>query len=268
MTKAVSLSLGFIFLLAPATGFSASTSAEDAAVNQAVLNQANTIVLRQKLMDAKSAASRGDLVGAVKLYEDAYVLVERVGSGIDAESAQTISGLTATRLELARRAQSRGDLLDADKEVNRVLKVNPHNSAALAFKKQNDQMIAAMQGRMPDPATVDQIPALAKEKTDAATLVQDGKLFYEMGKLDEAEAKLGQALKIDADNRGDVLQAELSAEREIRQQARGDQDAGRGQPGDQPVFTDLARFRGHLKAAVGKLDDGRESKPSPATSSI
>jgi len=202
MTKAVSLSLGFIFLLAPATGFSASTSAEDAAVNQAVLNQANTIVLRQKLMDAKSAASRGDLVGAAKLYEDAYVLVEQVGSGIDAESAQTISGLTATRLELARRAQSRGDLLDADKEVNRVLKVNPHNSAALAFKKQNDQMVAAMQGRMPDPATVDQIPALAKEKTDAATLVQDGKLFYEMGKLDEAEAKLGQALKIDADNRG------------------------------------------------------------------
>src|SRR5207245_2437658 len=63
---------------------------------------------------------------------------------------------------------------------------------------------------------------------------------------------------VDAHNRGDVLQPQLSAEREIRQQGRGDQDAGRGQTGDEPVFTDLALFQGHLNTAVGKLDDGGE----------
>ncbi len=41
---------------------------------------------------------------------------------------------------------------------------------------------------------------MAAQKTDAGTLVQDGKLLYEMGKLDEAEVKLSQALKLDPDN--------------------------------------------------------------------
>src|SRR5271170_291015 len=105
MTKAVSLSLGFIFLVASAATLSAQSSATDMAVNQAVLDQANTIVLRQKLTDAKAADARGDLPGAAKLYEDCYALVQRIGSGIDAETAQTISGLASTRLALARQAQ-------------------------------------------------------------------------------------------------------------------------------------------------------------------
>ncbi len=63
------------------------------AVNEAVLRQANTIVLRQKLAEAKNAVAHGDLPGAAKIYEDAYTLVQQIGSGIDAETAQTISGL-------------------------------------------------------------------------------------------------------------------------------------------------------------------------------
>ena len=84
MTKAAPLSLGLILLLAATAPMSAQTSPEDMAVNQAVLRQANTIILRQKLLDAKNTAGRGDLPGAAKLYEDAYALVEQIGSGINA----------------------------------------------------------------------------------------------------------------------------------------------------------------------------------------
>ncbi len=108
MTKAVSLSLGFIFLMAAVTPVVAQTSPARMAVNEAVLRQANTIILRQKLLDAKNTALRGDLTGAAKLYEDAYKLVEQIGSGIDAEKAQTISGLASVRLTLARQAQNQG----------------------------------------------------------------------------------------------------------------------------------------------------------------
>ena len=103
MTKAVLLSLGLFFLLATASP-AQTNSAADLAVNRAVMDQANTILLRQKLEDAKAAAARGDLPGAAQLYEDAKALVDQIGSGIDAETAQTISGLVATRLELARQA--------------------------------------------------------------------------------------------------------------------------------------------------------------------
>ena len=63
-------------------------------------------------------------------------------------------------------------------------------------------MIAAMQGQMPDEATLQQAPFIVNDKTDADTLVRDGKLLYEMGKLEEAEAKLQQALRLDPDNLG------------------------------------------------------------------
>jgi hypothetical protein len=114
MTKAVSLSLGFIFLLAAAATSSAQTSVTDTAVSEAVVRQANTIVLRQKLVDARSVSARGDLSAAAKLYEDAYALVMQIGSGIDTERAQTISGLVSVRIELAREAQGRRDLREAE----------------------------------------------------------------------------------------------------------------------------------------------------------
>src|ERR1039457_7208309 len=107
MTKAAPLSLGFVLLLATAARLPAQTSLTDAAVNEAVLRQANTIILRQKLLDAKNTAARGDLTGAAKLYEDANSLVEQIGPiSIPEEKAQTISGLASIRLTLARRAQS------------------------------------------------------------------------------------------------------------------------------------------------------------------
>ena len=62
MTKAVLLPLGFLLLLAPALPAQTS-SATDMAVNQAVQDQANTILLRQKLDEAKAAVARGDLAG-------------------------------------------------------------------------------------------------------------------------------------------------------------------------------------------------------------
>ena len=202
MTKAVSLSLGIIFLLATATVLPAQTSPTDAAVNEAVLRQANTIILRQKLVDAKNAAARGDLPGAAKAYDEAEQLVEQIGSGIDAEKAQTISGVVSTRLELARQAQHQGDLHEAATQVGRVLKVDPQNSAAQAFQRNNDKMLAASRGQTPDEATLQEVPYIANDKTQAGTLVRDGKLLYEMGKFDEAEVKLKEAISLDPDDEG------------------------------------------------------------------
>jgi len=202
MTKAVSLSLGFIFLLASLATLSAQNSATDMAVNEGVIRQANTILLRQKLEAANAAAVRGDLPGAAKDYEDAYTLTREIGSGIDVETAQTVSGLASTRLELARQAQGAGDLREANTQVNRVLLVAPQDPAALAFKRQNDQMLAAMRGRMPDAATLEKIPAIINDKTQAGTLVQDGKILYEAGKLEEADVKFKEALKLDSNNAG------------------------------------------------------------------
>ncbi|MEI9864646.1 MAG: hypothetical protein WDN00_08850 [Limisphaerales bacterium] len=220
MTKAVPFSLGLILLLAPMARLSAQTNAMDMAVNEGVIRQAKTILLRQELTAASSAVSRGDLPGAAKDYEDSYSLVKEIGSGIEVESAQAISGLVSTRLELARQAQAAGDLHEAETQVNRVLKVAPQNQAALAFKKQNDQMMAAMRGRVPDAATLEKVPTIVNEKVEAGTLVQDGKLLYEMGKLEEADAKFKAALKLDPGNTGANYYLNLTKQAQFAREER------------------------------------------------
>jgi len=200
MTKAALIFFGLAALLALPAAVPAQDTSTAIAVNEAVLRQANTIVLRQKLTDARRTELAGDTVAAAKLYQESCEMVGQIGSGIDSEAAQAMNGLSRTRLTLAREDQAHGDLRDAAKQVQQVLNVNPKNPEALAFKKQNDEMIAAMKGQIPSAPVVEQASQIAAQKTDAGTLVQDGKLLYEMGKLDDAEEKLNQALVADPDS--------------------------------------------------------------------
>ncbi len=54
----------------------------------------------------------------------------------------------------------------------------------------------------PAAGQTNRLPTLIPQKVEAATLVQDGRLLYELGKLDEAESKLKSALALDTDNKG------------------------------------------------------------------
>jgi tetratricopeptide (TPR) repeat protein len=200
MIKAVSLSLGLLLLLDASTRLPAQSNPTDVAVNEAVLRQARTVELRQKLIDAKKAADSGDLRVAAKYYQDANVLVTEIGSGIDLERGQTLDGLSKVWLTLARDAQRAGNYREADRAVKQVLNADPQNTEALAFKRQNDRLIDSLKGRIPDAETLDQIPAAIEQHQAAGTHVQNGRVFYEMGKLDQAEAELNEAQKLDPQN--------------------------------------------------------------------
>ena len=202
MTKAAHLSLGLAALLIYPATVPAQDTATSMAVQHAVKNQADTIDLQNKLVEARAAAQRGDIIASAKLYQECVDLAQQVGPGIEAESQQAVAGLAATCLTLARDAQSRGDYHAADTRIKQVLNADPKNAAAIALKAQNDQMLAALAGHVPDSATIDQATLIVGDKVTAGTLVQDGKLLYEMGKLDEADQKLAQAVKLDPDNAG------------------------------------------------------------------
>jgi tetratricopeptide (TPR) repeat protein len=211
MTKAAaSVTLGLILTLAGnSVSLAQDTSAASMAVSRALQNQANTILLRQKLEEAKATAGRRELTASAKLYEDAYTLVQQIGSGIDAETSQTVTGLVSTRLELARLAQQNGDVREAATQVNRALAVAPGNPAAQAFKQQNDKLIASLRGRMPDEQTLAQIPGIQEERRNAGTLVQNGKLLYDLGKYEEAQVILKEAMKLDPNDQGASLYLNL-----------------------------------------------------------
>jgi Flp pilus assembly secretin CpaC len=70
---------------------------------------------------------------------------------------------------------------------------------------------------VPNDETKALVPGIVKEKQDAGQLVQDGRLFLEMGKLEEAEKKLKQAIKIDPNKQAAYYYLNLVAEARYKQ---------------------------------------------------
>ena len=199
-TAGIALLLGVIVL----PSAQAQTPAQNANA-EVVRRQAAIIELKKELDEAKNVEDTGNHREAAKLYEKAWERVESIGfkaKGIDVESAATLEGLTRVRLALANRYANNGNLTEARKELKRILVLSPNNFVARGQLQSIDAQIEKLRGRMPSEETIGGIKDVIEEKTQAATLVQDGKLLYEMARYDQAEAKLKQALKIDPVNRG------------------------------------------------------------------
>lgn len=184
----------------------------EAAVHEAVRRQALTIELREKLGEAVQAEQRKDPMGAVKIYQHCVDLCRSIGSGVDSETRTAVNGVVRIRSNFALQAQKLGQYKEADTQFQAALSVDPKNQVLLAMKEKNDALLAAQVGRIPSDAVLAEVPGLITNKTTAATLVQDGKLLYELGKWDEAEAKLEEAIKEDPNNKAGAYYMNLIQE--------------------------------------------------------
>src|SRR5258706_5097647 len=144
----IPLSLSLLFAGVPAA-FAQPTGPTKAAIDEGVRRQAARQELQTLLDQAISAQRRHDLPQAAKLYDAAWEKVVYVGQNVDAEAEVTKSGLASVRLELAREAQRRGNLLEADVQVKDLLRVDPINRTAIEFRRANDQMMIAQKGTVP-----------------------------------------------------------------------------------------------------------------------
>jgi len=96
----------------------------------------------QKLSRAQAAEARHNLPEAATRYDDAWVLVQSIGTGVDEEREQTRAGLGRVRLELARNAQKAGHLRDADKQIKDLgIKTPSRRSLASSMSGGNQQKI-------------------------------------------------------------------------------------------------------------------------------
>ncbi len=217
MTKAAITSFCLFFVL-HATAPAQNPGASEDAATEAIRREAYKKELGDKLKDAQAAQKRGEHFAAAKLYEDCAALAKKTGSGVEAEQKQVDGGIIAVRLILADQAYRNGDFSNADVHLKRVLDLEPRNPVALELKKTNDQAILAQEGRMPDKETIDKLPDAHTDRVKAATLVQDGKLLYEAGKIDAAEVKLTQAVRLDPGNRAAFVYLDTIRDQRHRQE--------------------------------------------------
>jgi Flp pilus assembly secretin CpaC/tetratricopeptide (TPR) repeat protein len=198
MIKAATTTLSVMLVLGTATPLLGQQPLPGQfAGEEAVRRQAAKVQLRKTIEAAQKAQARQDLAGAAKLYEEALDAIEKIGIGVDRERNETIAGFSAVRLRLADEAQKRGNLEEASKQVNRVVRVDPQNAAAQKLKANIDKTIEDRRGKVASKEVQDRVSAIKEERIGTDILVQDARLLIEMGRLDEADAKLKQAVKQD-----------------------------------------------------------------------
>ena len=201
MRKAIQTTIVLLLCGVAAPVLRAQTAPAKTAEDEAVRREERKLIMREKLRQGQEAQKAGRLTEAAKLLDDAYEHGTYLGDVVEYENAQTLSGLVATRMQLAEAAQKFGNLEEADGHVTRVLKVDPKNPTAAKFKAGNDDLIARQKGMSPSKELLAQIPELRQEKIANSELIQDGRFLMEAGKLDEAEAKLREAIKRDPSNK-------------------------------------------------------------------
>lgn len=211
--------LTVLIVLAPALR---AQDANALAEEEAVKRQEATIRLHQKVLEAADAEKKHRVVDASKLYQEAYALVPFAvvnDPRADADKAAASNGLVRTRVELADRAHRNGDLIEAQKELDAAVRVQPQNEELRRMKMELDREVAESRGTRPSLDVLKQIPVEQEHKIDVATKVQNGKLLYEMGHLTEAEAELKEAIKMQPNNKAAYYYLDLIKEATYKDKA-------------------------------------------------
>jgi general secretion pathway protein D len=225
MTSAAKISLRLALLLA-ITLQAQPGPADDAqriADEEAVRRQNETRLLHRKLEEAEAAVQRKQLDEAARLYQEAVVHIplSEVGKpSVEADKRAAVAGLDSVRAALARQAMAAGDLITATTQLDAALKVDPNNEELHKLKAEINQRAIEQTGRVPSPDLIKKLPAMEKEKVDIATQVQNAKLLYEMGKLDESESILTRVMKEDPSNRTAPYYLDLIKEARFLDRAR------------------------------------------------
>lgn len=218
MIKAVKTSLILILLFAGVAPGRGQAALDDASA-EAVRRQANTIEMRKLIEDARLAKTRGQTLTAIQKYEAAWISSQSLAN-VDTERAQIQAELVPMRLEVAKQAQSRGDLDESDTQIKAALRINPNDPAALKAKTDNDVRIHEQEGKKPSGEYTKRIEGYNQERVNTSTEVQNARLLIEMGRIDEAEKLLKDAVKQDPEHRAAFYYLDLIKEQKYSQEAR------------------------------------------------
>jgi type II secretory pathway component GspD/PulD (secretin)/tetratricopeptide (TPR) repeat protein len=201
MKKVTLSSLCLALTLCVSGPLQAQKSDIDLATEEGARRQALKIELDRKLAEAQAAEKRGAFLEAAQAYTESLDLAKKVSTGVEIQHKQALEGFVATRLQLAEQAERAQDYAGADDQYARILREDPKNERVLQLRQANKETLERERGMRPSQAAIDKMPEIYTNRINAATLVQDAKIFFEAERLDEAETRLKQAIKLDPSNR-------------------------------------------------------------------
>ena len=178
-----------------AEAFDPIRAAEDEARRRAETRMVMDLVLKQAEEHRKSKRH----VPAAMLYEETIRLARTLGNmkAIEKNVAKAREGIVYSRLRVARALQDQDLFQEADQEAAKAQAYDPDNSRLRKFRKSNEDVRIAHIGRVPSREVRAAVQKLRRKRGDVLTLVRDGKAYYELGQLGEAEKRLKEAVKLD-----------------------------------------------------------------------
>ncbi len=174
----------------------------DVAEAEALRRQEPRLVLDNLLGEARQFQKAKAWTNAVVRYEEASGHAKLLGSvsNVDKSYRDALVGLTHCRIQLATELQEKYQFKAAAAEVEKVLLFEPNSPKVAEFKKFNEHVEAAHDGR----SSRQQAPAgpneLREARSKIMSLVRDGKLYYEVGEYLEARKRLEEAIVLDPEN--------------------------------------------------------------------
>lgn len=170
-------------------------AAEDEALRRAETRMVMDLVLKRAEEHRK--AKRFD--SAALLYEETIRLARWLGNmkAIEKDVAKAREGIVYSKLRLARALQDQDFFKEADEVAAQAQAYDPDNSRLRKFRKSNEEVRKAHIGRVPSREVRTAIQSHRNRRAKVLTLVRNGKAYYELGQLGEAEKRLKEAVKLD-----------------------------------------------------------------------
>jgi len=159
------------------SGLAVSSNTAEAKTD--VVREERWVELRRKLADARQREADGNLIQAAQLLDEAYRSAKELAPGTEVELSESVDAIIALRSKLAEAYRKLGDFSGANEHLVAGLNVAPTNPRLLELKRTNDADLVREGG------------------SESAVKVQNAKLLIEKGRLDEAEALLREAARIE-----------------------------------------------------------------------
>jgi type II secretory pathway component GspD/PulD (secretin)/tetratricopeptide (TPR) repeat protein len=170
-----------------------------AAEEEALRRAETAMVMDLNLTQAERLQEAKDFTSAAKIYEQSIAMARKLGNltAVGEQVDKATRGIVYSRLQMAYDLQDNNLFSDADAEVSKALAYDPENRKIAKFREFNREVEVAHRGRVPSPDIKDAATAFQDNRVKVLTLIRDGKAYFELRQLDEAEAKLKEAVKLD-----------------------------------------------------------------------
>jgi Mg-chelatase subunit ChlD/anti-sigma factor RsiW len=140
--------------------------------------------------------------------------------------------------------------------VNEALRMNPNDPEAR--KAKNELEIVGSEGKWPSEKVTSHAQEFSRERINTSTTVQDARSLVELGRIDEAEKLLKEAVKTDSEHRAASYYLDLIKEQRSKQEAGKNKISAKVDSAEAPAANEVEKLARKLETQEKMRDSVKQ----------